>query len=573
MSTIAPPPPPSTPAPLPAAQPVLTISNPSLDITKLMIGSKLDALIQGGTEKGVVQIQTPAGMVTAQSNIVLPANATVTLQVLSLGSLAKLLITSINGQPASPLSMSNNRLFGPPQTQGGAAGFMTGATGSPSPSVNISIGAGMVATLLRPGQFATSPSANPSGGATAPGIGQTSSSAALQAQSANSSISNTNTSAQSSAPSGGSGNTARVSAASTSTQMTPHAAQSQNSQGGTAISAHSPAQGGALQGTQFSVRITGLSLPPTNGPAPALLATGMGTPQIGQTITGIVSSQVTASGQPVINTSHGPITLSTSAPLLPNTELKLQVMGYSDQSALAQQARDAAQINRLAFQHGQRWETLAEALKGIDDINPTIAQHLQNVLIPRPDTFLVAQVLLFMAALRGGDLRGWVGDGPLRVLEKSKPDILNRLSSDFKSMARSTKETDSPEGRSITVPFLNNNEIDKIRFWTHQYGSDDQENEADAKNSGTRFVLDFELTVLGRIQLDGNVKVKEKKFDLFIRTDDPLPGSVQNNIREIFLNANQITGSTGGLSFQAAPANFFTIPVAKEDNEGLGITI
>jgi len=573
MSTITPPPPPTISAPLPAAPPVLTISNPSIDLTQLMIGSKLDAVIMGGSEKGAVQIQIPSGLVTAQTNIALPANATVTLQVLSLGSLAKLLITSINGQPTPALSMSNSSLFASPQMPGGAAGSSTGATGNNSPSVNISIGTGLVATLLRPGTFTSGLSANPVGGAATAGAGQASLSVALQAQSAKTSMSNTSATAQTTATSGKAGSLASAAGARTTAQGASHGGQPQNVSGHTTSSALSTPQSGAPQGTQFSVQITGLSLPSASGSAPTLPATGLGPPQIGQTITGIVSSQVTTSGQPVINTPRGPIALSTSAPLVPNTELKLMVTGNTDQSTLAQQARDTARINRLAFQHGQRWETLAEALKGVNDANPTIAQHLQNVLIPRPDTLLAAQILFFMTALRGGDLRGWIGDGPLRVLDRSKPDTLNRLKSDFESMARSTREPDGPEGRSVTVPFLNNNEIDKIRFWTHQYGSEGQENENDAKNAGTRFVLDFELSVLGRVQLDGNVNIKEKKFDLFIRTDDPMPLPVQNSIREIFLNSNQITGSSGGLSFQATPANFFTIPVAKEDNDGLGITI
>jgi hypothetical protein len=93
----------------------------------------------------------------------------------------------------------------------------------------------------------------------------------------------------------------------------------------------------------------------------------------------------------------------------------------------------------------------------------------------------------------------------------------------------------------------------------------------DKGDTETRFVLDVGLSRLGRIQLDGLIGERDKRLDLIIRSQQPLPGAMRNDIRDIFINAGEITGMKGGLSFQAAPPNFVEIPASAPSTAGTGL--
>ena len=84
--------------------------------------------------------------------------------------------------------------------------------------------------------------------------------------------------------------------------------------------------------------------------------------------------------------------------------------------------------------------------------------------------------------------------------------------------------------------------------------------------------MDVDFSRMGRVQLDGLVHNANKRFDLIIRTDNQIPNRIQNDIRQIFENANDITGITGQLGFQAAPPKF--IDAIGDANSGkLGVVV
>lgn len=580
MSTVTPPPPPSAPPPAPASQPTLTVQAPPPSLSRLPVGSKIEVQIIPAGDKGTnqgqsqIQIQTPVGKLTVQSTIPLPPNGTITLQVTSHGSLAQFLILSIDGKNPAAFSRA---LPGPIGNAGtgtlpfSGLGAAQGTSGAP---VQLNIGQGLTATLLGSGN--TPLTSSPLTGQAQPGGGT-----------------QTGVPVSTPTPPIGAASSAQTTTVSpvgqqglgkpTGAHLPANAVPGHTSQSGT-VSTTQPFQAtsASLPGPQFGVKITGMTLPGGTLPSLPSASSGLSIPTIGQTITGIVTGQ-TANGQPVINTHLGQVALSTKAPLAQNTVLELEVVRASATLQGATGPQDTSSQARLAFLHGQKWEGLDQALKGLEETNPTIAQHLSNVLIPRANSSLAIQLLFFIVALRGGDLKNWIGDGPLRALEKLKPGMLDQLKSDFRAMSQAASEADKPDGRALTVPFLHNNEIDKIRIWSHSYGREDNDQNED-QDQGTRFVVDFSLSSFGRIQLDGNVRSGDSSpgslhpvkthFDLFIRSDNPLPDEARETIRTIFTNANDTTGSIGGVAFQAAPANFFTIPtVSDETSDSVGLVI
>ena len=181
-------------------------------------------------------------------------------------------------------------------------------------------------------------------------------------------------------------------------------------------------------------------------------------------------------------------------------------------------------------------------------------------------------LLTFLLALRTGDIRHWLGASPTRVLTQLKPALLRRLRDDFTGLKRIADESPGTEGRLFSIQLSSGGEIEQIRLWLHRQNEDANENEGSRTKPGIRFVIEVNLSRLGRIQFDGFVEDKAKRFHLIVRTDNQLSDEIQHGIRTLFENANDNIGVTGGLAFQSAPANF--IEITRDLNEnGLGLIV
>lgn len=77
---------------------------------------------------------------------------------------------------------------------------------------------------------------------------------------------------------------------------------------------------------------------------------------------------------------------------------------------------------------------------------------------------------------------------------------------------------------------------------------DDEEN--------IRFVVQFELSALGAMQLDG--LLRQQNFDLIVRSRTGLTEQVRQHISALFDGANEATGLKGNIVFH----NVTTFPVS-----------
>ena len=262
-----------------------------------------------------------------------------------------------------------------------------------------------------------------------------------------------------------------------------------------------------------------------------------------------------ARNQTVVQTHVGPLALATTTPLPANTQIKLEVTQLPHMHTAA---RDRTVIDRLGqiIAESRQWPALKESVLSLQDTHPTTAQQLINAVLPKPDAAFSANVLLFLFALRAGDVRSWLGDAPARALGRLKPGLLGRLRDDFSGLGRLVEEPAGPEGRSLPIPLANGPDIEQIQLWLRRIEEDKNAEEENRMGPGTRFVVDVNLSKLGHMQLDGFVQDGTKHFDLIVRTDNRLSNEIQNGIRSVFEGANETTGVTGGLAFQSAPANF-----------------
>ena len=567
MSTVAPPPTTAPPLPPPPPAPVAVATTPPPAYRALAVGARLDALIINIGRNSTVEVSTDLGKITLRTSFPLPNDGPIQLQVQSIGPKIQFLITSINGQsvatgarPSAGPAAAAGRLLNvggaasAAAIQAGSANATAGATAPALSSIQLTIGSTLTVTLLH----AAKATGLAAGGPTAPSLGDAPTKVVGQTVR--------------SAPAGAAKPAAAAPTANLPTaSATAHTARS----GGGAPSGAGDrslaggAQPQATAGSTLTVKITGLQMPQAGAPQaqlPTLSNTGL---SIGQTLTGVVTG-ATAGGQTIVRTPAGPIALGTPAALPPGAQIRLEVISppsLGDTSVADAVARRLGQM----ILETRSWPSLEDGAQALHEASPAAAQQLLNVL-PRADTALTANMLFFIAALRGGDLRGWLGDAPVRALERNRPNVLQRLSEDFGNLGRLADDGGSSDWRSTPVPFVNGQQIEQIRMFVRRNEEETDEENA-PRGRGVRFVVDLDLSRLGRLQMDGFVEEKIKHFNLVVRTDKKLPSGFENGIRTIFTTVNEATGIKGGLSFQAAPPNFVEAEPANTGANDLGVTV
>lgn len=208
----------------------------------------------------------------------------------------------------------------------------------------------------------------------------------------------------------------------------------------------------------------------------------------------------------------------------------------------------------------REWPALEATLRVLEEhLGPAGARQALDAM-PRPGPQLTATLLFFMAALRGGDVRTWLGRNAVQTLESTNNSgLLRALSDDFQTMQRASEPSENG-WRSFLIPVALD-ERRPIRLLTKR----ERREPGDGRGGkpGTAFLVDIDLTNLGPFRLDG--LVRNELLDLMIRTIKPLPGVMRNDIKALFDNTLERTGIVGRLTFRASPV-MPPLPVALDSS-------
>ena len=577
MSTITPPQPPQPPTVTPSPAPVVVVPRPPVELARLALGSLLEASVLNSAGKDTFVLQTPIGQLSVQTAVALPKDAALILQVLSLSPVAQLQINTINGKtPAAALRAvptagqlpGTENLLRP---DGSPPGQIKAGTTPP-----LVTGALVKASLVRPlGVTAPVPSGAPAAPLNVPSVTSPRASVPISTTgtpsagiSKNSVPTATPGLKSGTLPGGPVGTPLRGGSERQALRATGPGTPQQGSSPAPA-SGGTPGQASGPQfptGTQVGFRITSISLPSSaasNIISPPSSA-GLSALGAGRIITGVITG-TTASGHPVIQTEAGVFSLNAQSNAPRGSVITLQVT-TAPRPALATSAHPGTDTSRIFTD--RRWPPLEEALQVVREASPASSQHLINSVLPRPDVQLTSGLVFFMSALRGGDMRHWFGESNMRILEKTRPNLASRLANDFNALGKVADEAINSDWRIALIPINTGAGIEQIRMLVRHHDNDDDEN--NSGDQGTRFILDVDLSRLGRIQLDGLVREKGQMLDLIIRSADTLNDENRNEIRRIFSEAAELTGIRGSVGFQASPPDFIEVPnPLAEDTVGL----
>ncbi len=202
----------------------------------------------------------------------------------------------------------------------------------------------------------------------------------------------------------------------------------------------------------------------------------------------------------------------------------------------------------------ESWPVMAELEQSLHQIAPQIAQNF-HAMIPTPSTptQMNAASLFFLAAIRVGDMQGWIGEKAHNTLSNmGKTDVLNRAGNEFLTMMRMNNEPVSQEWKSLPLPIAWQDDIQKTVIHYRREDTSEHDESIQGGNK-TRFIMDLNLSQIGDIQIDGlfsDAMNNNKSLDLIIRSEQHFSKAMQLQMKDLYTTAMEHSGLAGALSFQ-----------------------
>lgn len=152
----------------------------------------------------------------------------------------------------------------------------------------------------------------------------------------------------------------------------------------------------------------------------------------------------------------------------------------------------------------------------------------------------------FMKGALNKNPEQWLGKDLLHKLDSAGTNGAETAAKLNDFMQMSVREAGG--WRQVEIPFLNGDELNKIRVAVKKTEDDSEEKtSAEKKAKGTRFVVDTSFSKLGSFQFDGFAVAKEKRFDLVLRTENEIGEDFFAEIYRLFKTTLHEFDYYGGL--------------------------
>lgn len=266
----------------------------------------------------------------------------------------------------------------------------------------------------------------------------------------------------------------------------------------------------------------------------------------------------TPTGNPIARVDGVELTLAVTSPLPVGSRLSLELLNL--QPALR------ASGNPLPAPI-DTWQTLREVMAILQSGDAGLTRQAVEVLLPTVGPRLAPGMLFFLSAILTGDVRRVLGDDAHRLLSRSAPGLLDRLSGELTQMQRLAGDSAGPDWRSFFIPINTSTGLEQFRF--HLYNGDDETADGEDR-TGVRFIIEVNMSRLGAFQFDGFAR--RDQVDLVVKTHDELPQTMQDDIRGIYTNTLSAMGFAGNVAFRVTPS-FDTAPVESMLNQRSDVSV
>jgi len=265
-------------------------------------------------------------------------------------------------------------------------------------------------------------------------------------------------------------------------------------------------------------------------------------------LVGTVLAEHPANGATLIATPFGTLAANGKLALAPGTLLLLAADDLSG-------APTAAAPEPTA-RFDKSWSALEATLATLGHAAPEVAAQLRADLSPQSGERLAAGLMVLVAALRDGTTRGWAGDAVAHALGAAgRDDLTLRLGDEFAGLRGLADNPATNPWQVFLLPLIDGPAVRPIRLYLKRRG---ERGRRDASDDNARFILEFELTRLGTMQLDGFVR--PRRFDLVLRSRAALAAPLRGAVERIFHDRVAAAGLAGTIDFATA-ARFDVAPL------------
>jgi len=206
----------------------------------------------------------------------------------------------------------------------------------------------------------------------------------------------------------------------------------------------------------------------------------------------------------------------------------------------------------------QNWQSLSQLLSIIPPpVDAASPAHILGNRIPglQSPAQMTSSMIFFLAALGAKNpARVWLGPAVTQRIERlGQVKLLNMLNSDMKRIFRLGAETTVNDWRPALIPMQVGTDVQAIPILTRQLVDEetDKNNKApedDDKKVATRFIVELNLSEIGKIQVDG--LLKETTLNIIIRSKAILPAEMKKDLSDKFITSLEISGFAGDLQFR-----------------------
>jgi hypothetical protein len=279
---------------------------------------------------------------------------------------------------------------------------------------------------------------------------------------------------------------------------------------------------------------------------------------------GLLAGRVLPSAKPgvtLVETAVGTLAMSGIGPLLPGTAVRLRILGVALPDADALDSAGKSPARSLIDQ-------IVELLAGeaADETPPPMG----SLMLPTTSPLLLAALWNFFAntsrAERAKESLALVRQA---LNDADRDDLGSRLS-DVAGDIGEQHGTEAGDGWIVTIlPFLGLTGEQPMRLYIKPDQGRDSSKDP-KKPSGERFVLEVVFARLGPMQFDG--LVRDRRFDLALRTSSELDGGLRRGIETVFADALGACGWSGEIVF-GRTARFPLMQRAAPARQGLALNV
>jgi hypothetical protein len=256
----------------------------------------------------------------------------------------------------------------------------------------------------------------------------------------------------------------------------------------------------------------------------------------------------TPAGNAVLHSPLGAIILQGHLSLPLGTELAVALEPVLPPPAATMFASRPLSLPQLLLSIARGWPSLADAISlmkqsaGDSDALASLAR------LPQAGPKLAAGLVAAMQAIRTNDVEALLGAlAAARSGGTQRDDAARKVRQEFAQVSTLAQERPGIDWRCCFIPVLDDGTLRQINLFYRRDRRKDRKDGKDEK-SGTRFVVEVDMSKMGPFQFDG--LVREKQFDLMVRSHIALPPKFRQDITELFQEALTLGDYRGGIVFQ-----------------------